>query len=304
MAPGAVAVAAQPDAAAQFATLRHEKTEIQYATPNYATRWRFDTFFDKEPDTLEWIAGFKPGDVMVDIGANVGMYSIWAAMTRNVRVYAFEPESQNYALLYQNIVHNDLAGRVTGYCAALSDTSGYSSLYLSEFVAGSSVHTYGAALDFKLAPRTSKVVQGCFATTLDELVATAAVPLPTHIKIDVDGLEHKVLAGCRQVLAEPALKSIRGTSRSDFAAGGRRIRIFKRAGEPLYANNRQLQRRREPCLLPLRNTSCTKWRMRQCANTRTRTSTLRTFSLSIFMTSCAPTGPTSPRSSASAIPGA
>src|SRR3954471_7713795 len=207
----AVAIA-RPDAVpavnSPTASLTCGNVHVVYATPNYATRWRVETFFDKEPDTLEWIAGFKPGDIMVDIGANVGMYSIWAAMTRNTRVYAFEPESQNYALLYQNIVHNDLADRVTGYCAALSDTSGWSSLYLSEFVAGSSVHTYGEALDFKLAPRTSKVVQGCFATTLDQLVATAAVPLPTHIKIDVDGIEHKVLAGGRQVLAEPALKSI------------------------------------------------------------------------------------------------
>ena len=190
------------------ASLSCDDVQVVYATPNYATRWRVETFFDKEPDTLQWIAGFKPGEIMVDIGANVGMYSIWAAMTRNVQVFAFEPESQNYALLYQNIVHNDLAGKVTGYCTALSDASGFSSLYLSEFVAGSSVHTYGAALDFKLAPRTSKVVQGCFATTLDEMVATGAIPLPTHIKIDVDGLEHKVLAGCRQVLAERALRSI------------------------------------------------------------------------------------------------
>ena len=190
------------------ASVRHHDIQVIYATPNYATRWRVDTFFEKEPDTLEWIATFKPDEVMVDIGANVGMYSIWAAMTRNVRVCAFEPESQNYALLYQNIVRNDLSRQVTGYCAALSDESGFSSLYLSEFIAGSSVHTYGAELDFKLQPRSSKIVQGCVATTLDHLVATRAVPLPNHIKIDVDGLEHKVLAGCRNVLAERAVKSV------------------------------------------------------------------------------------------------
>ena len=206
MTPGAVA--APLDAAAPFATLRHEQTEIQYATPNYATRWRVDTFFQKEPDTLEWIAGFQPGEVMIDVGANVGMYSIWAAMTRQVRVFAFEPESQNYALLYQNIVRNDLSRQVTGYCAALADETGFSPLYLSEFVAGSSVHTYGAELDFKLEPRPSNITQGCFATTLDQLVATGVVPVPHHIKIDVDGLEHKVLAGCRNVLAEPAVKSV------------------------------------------------------------------------------------------------
>jgi FkbM family methyltransferase len=202
------ATAAAADSDSATARVPYDDLEVVYATPNYATRWRVNTFFEKEPDTLEWIAGFKPDEVMVDVGANVGMYSIWAAITRNVRVFAFEPESQNFALLYQNIVHNDLSRKVTGYCAALSDESGFASLYLSEFVAGSSVHTYGAELDFKLQPRASKVIQGCFATTLDHLVATGAVPLPHHIKIDVDGLEHKVLAGCRNVLAEPAVKSV------------------------------------------------------------------------------------------------
>jgi FkbM family methyltransferase len=199
---------AAPGANAATASVPYQDLEVVYATPNYATRWRVDTLFEKEPDTLEWIARFEPDEVMVDIGANVGMYSIWAAMTRNVRVFAFEPESQNYALLYRNIVLNDLSRKVTGYCTALADEIGHSPLYLSEFVAGSSVHTYGAELDFKLQPRASKIIQGCFATTLDHLVATGAVPLPHHIKIDVDGLEHKVLAGCRNVLAEPAVKSV------------------------------------------------------------------------------------------------
>ncbi len=198
----------QVDASAATASIRHNDIEVVYATPNHATRWRVDSFFDKEPDTLEWIAGFKPQEVLVDVGANVGMYTIWAAMTRAVRVFAFEPESQNYALLYQNIVRNNLSRQVTGYCAALSDESGFSPLYLSEFVAGGSIHTYGAELDYKLEPRTSAITQGCIATTLDSLVAAGVVPMPDHIKIDVDGIEHKVLAGCRNVLAHPAVKSV------------------------------------------------------------------------------------------------
>ena len=209
-APAAAAppITATLDASAATASLRHNDIEVVYVTPNYATRWRVDTFFDKEPDTLEWIAGFKPQEVLVDVGANVGMYTIWAAMTRAVRVFSFEPESQNYALLYQNIVRNNLSRQVTGYCAALSDESGFAPLYLSEFVPGSSIHTYGAEHDFRLQPRPSAIIQGCIATTLDHLVAAGIVPLPHHIKIDVDGIEHKVLAGCRNVLADPAVKSV------------------------------------------------------------------------------------------------
>jgi FkbM family methyltransferase len=164
--------------------------------------------FSKEPDTIEWIRGFQAGEVFVDIGANVGMYTIWAAKTRGVRTFAFEPESQNYALLYRNIVMNGLSENVVAFCLALSDTTDYSLLHLSEFKLGSSCHSFGEKIDHRLERRDTKLAQGCVSTTLDALVARGVLPVPNHIKIDVDGLEHKVLAGCREVLADARLKSV------------------------------------------------------------------------------------------------
>ena len=179
-----------------------------YATPNQYTSWRVTSFFEKEPDTLKWISTFQSGEVLVDVGANVGMYSIWAAKTRGVRVFAFEPESQNYALLNKNIFLNGLSTLVTAYCCALSDERQFSTLYLSAFMPGGSCHTFGQELDFNLQPLESAFTQGCYSATLDELVSTGAVPVPNHIKIDVDGLEHKVLAGCQVTLQHPLLRSV------------------------------------------------------------------------------------------------
>ena len=172
------------------------------------TKWRVDSLFTKEPDTIEWISSFQPADVFVDIGANVGMYTIWAAKTRGVQTFAFEPESQNYGLLCRNIVMNGLTGNVVAYCLALSDTAGYSLLHLSEFALGSSCHSYGEKVDHQLEPRNTKLSQGCVSSTLDMLVAGGVLPMPTHIKSDVDGLEHKVVVGCRDVLRDPRLKSV------------------------------------------------------------------------------------------------
>ena len=183
-------------------------TEVVYATPNVFTQWRVDSLFTKEPDTIAWIKGFQPGEVFVDIGANVGMYTIWAAKTRGVRTFSFEPESQNYALLYRNIVMNGLTENVVAYCMALSDTARYSLLYLSQFQLGGSCHSFGEKIDHRLEHRDTKLAQGCISTTLDTLVADGVLPVPSHIKIDVDGLEHKVLAGCRKTLADPRLKSV------------------------------------------------------------------------------------------------
>src|SRR5689334_12310835 len=86
----------------------HDGTRMVFVTPTVFTRWRVDSIYSKEPCTLDWIAGFGADEILVDVGANVGMYSIWAAATKGTRVFAFEPEAQNYALLNRNIFVNRL----------------------------------------------------------------------------------------------------------------------------------------------------------------------------------------------------
>jgi FkbM family methyltransferase len=188
--------------------VEHRGIRIRFSTPNAHTAWRVDTLFTKEPDTIEWLEGLGTGDVLLDVGANVGMYSIFAAKVRGIPVHAFEPESQNYAVLNQNIMLNEVDKSVAAYCVALSDRVGFDRLYLSEFVAGSSCHSWGAPLDFHNRPRGSPFAQGCFSSTIDAVVASGAMPVPSHIKIDVDGLEHAVLAGAAETLRHPALRSV------------------------------------------------------------------------------------------------
>lgn len=181
---------------------------VSYVTPNSFTKWRVDSLFEKEPITLEWIAGFGPNDVLIDVGANVGMYTIWAAKTRGVKVFAFEPESQNYSLLNRNIVLNKLGNSVTAYCLAISDVAGLSQLHLSQFAAGGSCHSLGEKLDFKHEPMRPAFSQGCISAPLDELVASGTIPEPDHIKIDVDGFEPKVIAGARRIIERDKLRSL------------------------------------------------------------------------------------------------
>ncbi len=181
---------------------------VVYSTPNRFTKWRVDTFFDKEPGTIEWIAGFAAGEVLADVGANVGMYTVWAAKTRAVRVFAFEPESQNFALLNRNIFFNQIGGLVTAYCLAISDVAGLSELHLSQFKAGGSCHSLGERVDFKHDPATPVYSQGCVSARLDDLVASGVMAEPDHIKIDVDGFEPKVVAGARRIIGGGKLRSL------------------------------------------------------------------------------------------------
>ena len=193
---------------APYCELKHEGVSVLYATPTRTTKWRVDSLFDKEPVTIQWISEFKPDEVLFDIGANVGMYTIWAAKTRNVRVFSFEPEAQNFALLNRNIVMNGLGNRVKAYCLALSDQPGYSELHLSSIEVGGSCHSLGERVDFARQPMNPVYSQGCVAARLDDLVAQGAVPMPSHIKIDVDGIEPKILAGARRILAERTVQSM------------------------------------------------------------------------------------------------
>ena len=190
------------------AKINHGGAEMRFSTPNNFTFWRVQSIYEKEPWTLEWIASIAPGEILLDCGANVGMYTVWAAVTRSARVYAFEPESQNYAILNQNILLNDISGLVTAYCMALSDTTGLSTLHMADLRAGASCHAVGEALDFRLQPMEPVFAQGCVASTLDDLVRGGAMPVPHHMKIDVDGLEPRVIAGARETLANPVLRSL------------------------------------------------------------------------------------------------
>lgn len=188
--------------------LTHEGKTISYLTPNTFLKWRVDSLYTKEPCTLEWIAGFRAEDVLVDVGANVGMYTVWAAKTRGVRVFAFEPESQNYGLLNRNLMLNGLGSQVKAYCLALSDAAGFSELHLASLEAGTSCHQLGEKVDFNHRPAQPKFSQGCQSARLDDLVRDGVVPPPQHVKIDVDGFEPKVIAGAQQVLRASGTRSL------------------------------------------------------------------------------------------------
>ena len=188
--------------------LTHDGQTVSYLTPNTYLKWRVDSLFKKEPCTIEWIDGFQAGEVLVDVGANVGMYTVLAAKTRGVRVFAFEPESQNYALLNRNLMMNGLGASVRAYCMALSDAAAISELHLANDLAGGSLHQLGEKVDFNHRPAEPVFSQGCVAARLDDLVRQGVVPPPQHIKIDVDGFEPKVVAGAAEVLRAPATRSL------------------------------------------------------------------------------------------------
>ena len=182
--------------------------ELTFCVPTRMALMRAQTLYTKEPDTISWIEEFGRDDVFLDIGANVGMYSIYAATVAGCRVFAFEPESQSYAVLNKNIVANFLWDQVRAYPIALIDRAALDVLYLRSQRAADSHHSFGEERDHNDRPSNFPYAQGAFSMTLDELVDKGFLPHPTRIKIDVDGLEHKVVAGSLRTLSDKQVVSV------------------------------------------------------------------------------------------------
>lgn len=166
--------------------------------------WRCRTYESKEPETLDWIDGFSGQDILFDVGANIGLYSLYAG-ARGHRVFSFEPEGQNFAGLTNNVMSNGL-DRVTPYCMALADKECIDLLYVTSTNPGDSQHNLGAKNP--IFQRECSGTQGVFASTLDRLCSEHGLPIPQHIKIDVDGLEDRILEGARNVLTHPDFRSL------------------------------------------------------------------------------------------------
>lgn len=198
-----------------YAEIPHNGKTMRYVTTGSSSAKRIRSLFTKEPITLAWIDSFKENQTMYDIGANVGMYTIYAAIMRNANVIAFEPESLNYAELNKNIFLNDLHNQVLAYGLALSDVDKTDKLLLSDFGLGIAYHDFEEnswtedkefAPDWKVS-KDNRRPQGCIGRRVDSLVADG-IPVPDHIKIDVDGLEHRVVAGMLETLKQPQLKTV------------------------------------------------------------------------------------------------
>lgn len=157
--------------------------------------WRVDSLLTKEKETIQWIKESITSGIFWDIGANIGQYSLFAAAFNGVKVYSFEPETQNYSVLIKNIILTDLHDNITSYPIALSDKPGYGTIDM-ELISGTSNNQ----LLRKGVPKS-----GIRVDTIDNLVEQG-LDVPDHIKIDVDGLEYQILKGGEKTL--PKVKNL------------------------------------------------------------------------------------------------
>ncbi len=144
----------------------------------------------------------SPADIVWDIGANIGLFSIASANTVGTGgvIYAFEPEKKSFSLLKRNIALNK-SDNIIPFPFALGDTNTNSMLYASDSP-NFGAHSFVKRTDYQLKRKGTAVPMH----TGDSLVKTGVLQIPTVIKIDVEGAEVRVIKGMQKILEDKKLR--------------------------------------------------------------------------------------------------
>lgn len=139
------------------------------------------------PEMLAWRRVLRRGDLFIDVGANIGSYTIWAAEL-GAEVIALEPAKDTFALLTENVALN-------GYPVKPIEAAAGSACGITRFTVGQdSVNR----LDPEGSVETMMV-------TIDSIIEDRTV---AGMKIDVEGFEIEVLRGCERALSEQRIELI------------------------------------------------------------------------------------------------
>jgi len=182
------------------ATTEYNKVLFKFSAPNSLSYYRVNTFSSKEPETLEWIDSFSADSVFWDIGANVGLYSIYAAKKKNIQIFSFEPSIFNVELLARNINLNNVQDKICIVPLPISDVMQFSTMQMSSTEYGGALSSFGRDVGWDGNKMSVVFKYQILGSTIDDMAEKNKLPIPDYIKIDVDGIEHFILNGGLSVL--------------------------------------------------------------------------------------------------------
>lgn len=181
-------------------------------TPNKILEFRANSFATKEPTTLEWLKSLEKDSILIDVGANIGIYTIPSALFHVKKVIAVEPEIKNYNMLLDNLKLNDLNDdKVEALPIGISTNyqNQITKIYITSDVAGASCHQVGRNQNHLLedTSKNERISKSIYCVSLSSIVKqiTTYHDGPIHIKIDVDGIEEDV---CQSLFDDKTISRI------------------------------------------------------------------------------------------------
>ena len=185
---------------------------VKFFCPNHLLKWRVDTYFTKEPETLEWINSFEKKEDLIfwDIGSNIGLYSIYNALKNpKSTTIAFEPSSSNLRVLTRNISINNLEENIKVVPIPLTNKENiFQEMNEGQFVEGGALNSFGEKFDFEGKEFKPTMKYNLLGTTINYFLENSILDIPDYIKIDVDGIEHLILEGGDKFLNDKKVKSL------------------------------------------------------------------------------------------------
>lgn len=201
------------------------EVSLKLFAPNKLAHWRNQTFSTKEPETLAWIDNLDSQGPLLDVGANVGLYSLYFAKIHRQKVLSFEPSVFNLPTLVRNVALNGLGDSITVFPVALTNRDGAQSLSLSSTEEASALSSFGVTFGHDGEEFLPEMQYRLPGFRFDSLVDAGLVDeFPVAVKIDVDGIEHLVLEGMKKSLADPRIRSILIEVNTQFQAQYKRCR--------------------------------------------------------------------------------
>ena len=186
-----------------------KEKNISFKADNLTTHFRSHLFYFKEEEVQIFLEkNLEINDIFFDVGANIGVFSIFAAVKKNAKVFAFEPEYSNLNLLKENIINNNLMNNINPYSIAIGDECRITQLHIADFTPGSAVSSISKD-QLKKTNEGYDVVwkEGVIELTLDKIVKDLNIK-PKILKIDTDGNEKNVLLGSKDLIKNNELRFI------------------------------------------------------------------------------------------------
>lgn len=158
-----------------------------YFTKTPTAQLLIDEIFSDNYHVLRSRLQFNPGDIIVDLGANEGMFSIMMAKLFPVlKVFAIEPINTTYKTFLANIGFNKVSNIHPMNCGVGGKVDDYTFVVCNEFSGGSSAM-------MKVFDEKTHYIQAAHVFTLDTLFEMLEIDHCKLLKIDIEGMEHEAL---------------------------------------------------------------------------------------------------------------
>lgn len=183
--------------------------QLNFDASNALSELRGHTFSTKEPETLRWIDERKHLGDLFDIGANVGIYSIYFAKQSKHVAVAFEPSAFNLPSLVKNINLNGLSKKVIVCSTPLFSKNIISEFNLSDDTPANAHNSFAVDYNAEGLMQSWGLSFKTLGFSMDYLIENRILPnVPGLIKLDVDGIEHLILSGAKKTLSNEKCRTV------------------------------------------------------------------------------------------------